>query len=82
MLTKLHAIVHTQCILRAVTTWGDEVVELWNSYSEIVSAVLGFLAGCAVTVVVTRVRQGKAANYANQSGSTVGRDQAGRDIRR
>lgn len=61
---------------------GETMAELWAEYSEIITGILGFIFGCGVTITVTKLRQGTNANYANQSRSTVGRDQVGRDARR
>jgi hypothetical protein len=46
---------------------------------DLLSTALGALLGCGGTIAVNRYILGKNANYANQSGSKVGRDQVGRD---
>jgi uncharacterized membrane protein YuzA (DUF378 family) len=45
--------------------------------SQIICAIIGFLAGVTVTLSVQKV---KKSQRSNQSGSIVSGDQAGRDI--
>jgi hypothetical protein len=49
--------------------------------STVISAILGFLAGYGVKVVIDRRRTDKSRTKVDQSGSTVGGNQVGRDIR-
>lgn len=53
-----------------------------KEYVDLISALIGFLVGCGVTMTVQRLRQGRNANYADQRNSKVSGDQAGRDIKK
>jgi glycopeptide antibiotics resistance protein len=47
--------------------------------SDIVSAVLGFLAGISLKIVIDRRKSDTSTTTTNQSNSKVGGDQVGRD---
>lgn len=53
-----------------------------NEYWDLISGAIGFLLGSGVTLTFQRLRQGSNANFADQNRSTVGGDQAGRDIKK
>lgn len=54
----------------------------FSSYASIISALLGFLSGCVVTISVQKIFFDNSRNTVDQSGSNVRGDQAGRDIRK
>ena len=53
-----------------------------KQYAELITGILGFVAGSGFTLAVQKIRQGQNANFSDQRKSTVGGDQAGRDIKK
>jgi hypothetical protein len=57
-------------------------LDIIQEYLEFITAIIGFIAGCGVTLTVQKFRQGSNSSYSDQRNSRVGGDQAGRDIRK
>jgi len=53
-----------------------------SKYVDLISGIIGFILGIGATVTFQKITVGKKGTMSDQRGSTVGRDQAGRDINR
>jgi hypothetical protein len=54
-------------------------MEVFGHYFDLVSGVIGAFIGTGVTIAINKYSLGKKSTFSNQSGSTVGGDQVGRD---
>jgi hypothetical protein len=54
-------------------------MEVLGHYFDLLSGAFGALLGAGVTIVINKNSLGKKSAFSNQSGSTVGGDQVGRD---